>query len=94
MVFENPHLVHTLYNFLHAVNLVTLFLHLTKRMKQVRKLIVLKAHNTYIMKKDSQETMLQSENKLKSVFYSETVQPLYWISCLKNMKEILKWIMQ
>jgi len=73
MVFENLQLVHTLYNFLHAVNLVTLFFHLTKRMKQLRKLIVLKAHNTYVMKQDSQETMLYSENNLKSVFYSETV---------------------
>jgi len=62
MVFGNLHLVHTLYNFLHAVNLVILFLHLTKRMKQLRQLIVLKAHNTYVMKKDSQETVLHSEN--------------------------------
>ena len=81
MVFENLHLVHTLYNFLHAVNLVILFLHLTIRMKQWRQLIVLKAHNTHIIK-DSQEKMLQPENKLKSVFNPETVQPLYWVSCL------------
>lgn len=63
MVLENLHLVPTCYNGSHAVNLVIVFLYLTKRMKQYRKLTEQKAPaHTY-----EEQTELHTENKLEAV---------------------------